>query len=112
MLKDVNVPNVITAMPARRSPYFNLVEKDKNGAVALSKKLDSPIVRRQDSPQCFDMNASIYGWKRHVLMGENSLFLPGTGLHVMEEERSIDIDSELDFEIVEMIMKKRTHRAY
>ena len=107
LLSNPEVPNVITAMPARRSPYFNLIEKSPEGRIQLAKKLDKPVVRRQDAPECFDMNASIYGWKREVLMKENTLFLPGTALHVMPEERSIDIDSELDFQIVEMIMKKR-----
>ncbi len=109
LIKKPDVPNVITGMPARRSPYFNLVEQGPDGEVALSKKLDRPIVRRQDSPACFDMNGSIYAWKRSVLMGEDQLFLPRTTLHVMPEERSIDIDSELDFQIVEMILTKRMH---
>jgi len=99
--------NLITAMPARRNPYFNLIEKDKNGQVALSKKLDSTVARRQDAPACFDMNASIYVWRRDTILNQNNIFLENTGLYVMPEERSIDIDSELDFEIVEMLMRKK-----
>jgi len=99
--------NLITAMPSRRSPYFNLVEIDNNGIVSLSKKLVSSVVRRQDAPKSYDMNASIYIWKREVILNEVSLFLANTGLYVMPEERSIDIDSELDFEFVEFMMRKR-----
>lgn len=105
-LKDEN-DNLITAMPSRRSPYFNLVEVDKNGRVALSKKLDDTIVRRQDAPKSYDMNASIYIWKRDVILNENSLFLNKTGLYVMPEERSIDIDNELDFKFVEFLMREQ-----
>lgn len=101
-----NNDNLITAMPSRRSPYFNLVEQDKDGKVYLSKKLDSAILRRQDSPKSYDMNASIYIWKRDVILNKNSLFLEKTGLYVMPEERSIDIDTELDFEFVEFLMEK------
>lgn len=107
LVKRSEVPNVITAMPARRSPYFNMVELGEHGEIRLAKKLEKPVVRRQDAPQCFDMNASIYAWKREILMNENTLFLNGTALHVMPEERSIDIDSELDFDIVEMLLSKR-----
>lgn len=107
MIKYPNVSNVITAMPARRSPYFNLIEMSDNGKIDLAKIPDRPIIRRQDAPKCFDMNASIYAWKREKLMSQDSLFFPTTALHIMPEERSIDIDSELDFEVVEMIMKKR-----
>ena len=41
-------------MPSRRSPYFNLVEQDKDGNVYLSKTLDNSIVRRQDAPKSYD----------------------------------------------------------
>jgi CMP-N,N'-diacetyllegionaminic acid synthase len=107
LIKQDGVSNIITGMPARRSPYFNLVEISPDGAVQLAKKLDSPVYRRQDAPKCFDMNASIYAWKRDVLRNESSLFLKGTKLYIMPEERSVDIDSELDFEIVKLLLDKR-----
>ena len=107
--KENNNDNLITAMPSRRSPYFNLVEQDKNGKVYLSKKLDGAIVRRQDAPKSYDMNASIYIWKRDIILNESSLFLEKTGLYVMPEERSIDIDNELDFKFVEFLMKERNN---
>jgi len=104
--KENNNVNLITAMPGRRSPYFNLVEEDKNGKVYLSKKLDNAIVRRQDAPKSYDMNASIYIWKRDIILNEKVLFLEDTGLYVMPEERSIDIDTELDYKFVEFLMKE------
>lgn len=104
LLERSGAGNVITAMPARRSPYFNLVELDQGGIVHLSKPPRNAIVRRQDAPKCYDMNASIYVWRRAALFGNESLFNPDTRLHVMPEERSIDIDSELDFRFVEFLM--------
>jgi len=32
------------------------------------------------------------------------MFLDNTGLYIMPEERSIDIDTELDYKIVEFLM--------
>jgi len=103
---DNHNDNLITAMPSRRSPYFNLIEQDKSGKIYLSKTLDSSVVRRQDAPKSYDMNASIYIWKRDAILNEKSLFLEKTGLYVMPEERSIDIDSELDYKFVEFLMKE------
>lgn len=99
--------NVITAMKARRSPYFNLIELDQDKIPCLSKKINHSIVRRQDSPECFDMNASIYVWERDYLLADGHIFTANTALYVMPEERSIDIDSELDFEIVAYLASKR-----
>ena len=99
--------NLITAMPSRRSPYFNMVETDGEGRVRLCKTPDSSVVRRQDAPKTYDMNASIYIWKREALLRNDTVFLEKTGLFVMPEERSIDVDSELDFEFVEFLMRKK-----
>ncbi|MFT7004465.1 MAG: CMP-N,N'-diacetyllegionaminic acid synthase [Sulfurimonas sp.] len=101
-----NNDNLITAMPSRRSPYFNLVEVDSAGKISLSKQLDTSIIRRQDAPKSYDMNASIYIWKRDVILNNKSLFLENTGLYTMPEERSIDIDTELDYKFVEFLMKE------
>ena len=106
LLNEKKVSNIITGSPARRSPYFNLVEEDENGVIRLSKKLANPIFRRQDSPKCYDMNASIYAWKRNSLFKTENVFNDDTLIYIMPEERSVDIDNELDFKIVEMLIKK------
>lgn len=110
LLENEKVANVITAAPARRSPYFNLVELGKDGVVRLSKSLEQPIVRRQDSPECFDMNASIYVWQRAALFESPTIFNSDTRLFVMPKDRSTDIDDAIDFQIVELLMKKRNRR--
>ena len=79
----------------------------KNGKVELSKKLKNAPVSRQLAPQVFDMNASIYIWSRDFLLKENSLFSGRLGFYQMPEDRSIDIDSPLDWEIVKMLMEKK-----
>ena len=108
-LNDDN-DNLITAMPSRRSPYFNLVEVNEDGDVYLSKKVSDVVVRRQDAPKSYDMNASIYIWKRDIILNFDTLFLENTGLYVMPEERSIDVDTELDYKFVEFLMKENNVR--
>jgi len=107
LLERNQVSNIITGTPSRRSPYFNLVEINNSGTVKLSKSLSKPIFRRQDAPNCYDLNASIYAWYRDVLLKNQSIFNEDTMLYIMPEERSIDIDSELDFQFVELLMNKR-----
>ena len=52
------------------------------------------ITRRQDSPKCYDLNASIYGWWREYLISSKNIITENTKLFEMPEERSIDIDTE------------------
>lgn len=107
LLEATGAANVITGAPARRSPYFNLVERGTDGVVRLAKTPSTPIVRRQDAPACFDMNASIYVWRRAALEASPTVFNADTRLFEMPEERSIDIDSELDFQFVEWLLRRR-----
>lgn len=106
LFEESGAISVITGAPARRSPYFNLVEMDPIGHVALVKHANPPILRRQDAPHCFDMNASIYVWRRDEFLLDPRVFYDNTCIFVMPEERSIDIDSPLDWEIVRFLMER------
>jgi CMP-N-acetylneuraminic acid synthetase len=103
--------SVITGRKAKCSPYFSLVEMAADGTVYVSKKPATPLVRRQDAPVCFDMNGSIYVWTRDVFLNAPSVLYPTTRLYEMPEERSLDIDSELDFEIAKLLMRQRLSEA-
>ncbi|MFA7254798.1 MAG: acylneuraminate cytidylyltransferase family protein [Candidatus Omnitrophota bacterium] len=107
LLESRGVANVITGAPARKSPYFNMVEVNAKGVAVLSKPPAGSVVRRQDAPKCYDMNASIYVWRREILINSDMLFQPDTLLYEMPCERSLDIDSNLDFKIAELLMPER-----
>ena len=106
-LSDKKAKNLITACPARKSPYFNLVEANQNNYARLSKIPTTPVERRQDAPRCYDMNASIYIWWKKVLFQNLPVVNAHTLLYVMPEERSIDIDTPLDLEFVRLLAKRR-----
>lgn len=107
LLELENIDSVVTASEARRSPYFNLIERNiSTGQVGVAKQHPDGIFRRQDAPQTFDMNASVYVWKRNSLFESEKVFFPNTQIFQMPPERSLDIDSEFDFEIVRWLMEK------
>ncbi len=106
MLETKGITNVGSGSPAQRSPYYNIVELDNMGRVRYSKLPDEPIYRRQDAPKCFDLNGAIYAWKRNWLLnGPDKAIGDDTLLYVMPLERSLDIDSELDFRVAELQME-------
>lgn len=109
--RDDDADILITVSPARKNPYFNMVEK-VNGRVKIVKELDKSPVRRQDAPQVYDANASIYIWKREALLDNDTLITEKTSLYVMPEERSVDIDTELDWDFVEFILSKRMGKRH
>jgi CMP-N-acetylneuraminic acid synthetase len=100
---DIGV--VITGYPAEKNPYFNMVELDPQGHAGLCKSLPGGVFARQQAPVVFAMNASVYVWWRQTL--EKGVWDNAVRLHVMPRERSIDVDTLIDFELVELLMAKR-----
>ena len=103
---DANTDVVISGYEADKNPYFNMVELKANGFYERVCLPDSEVLGRQSAPKVFAMNASIYVWLRHSL--SSSLWdSPKIRLHVMPRERSVDIDHEIDFDMVALLMKKK-----
>ena len=94
----------------QKSSLLHLPVLDKNKRLVNVRSMDT-IVRRQDAPPCFDMNASIYAWWRDSLLKSRNVIQSSTRLYVMPEERSVDIDSELDFRWVEFLMNDEQKSA-
>jgi CMP-N,N'-diacetyllegionaminic acid synthase len=103
---DAATDVVITGYEADKNPYFNMVEVKANGFYERVCLPSSEVLGRQSAPKVFAMNASIYAWHRHSL--SSSLWdSPKIRLHVMPRERSVDIDHEIDFDLVTLLMKKK-----
>jgi CMP-N,N'-diacetyllegionaminic acid synthase len=104
-LLDAHTDVVITGYPAEKNPYFNMVELNDQGHAHLSKATQGGVVARQQAPAVYAMNASVYVWWRRTL--DTGIWGGRARLHVMPRERSIDIDSPIDFEIVQLLMARR-----
>jgi N-acylneuraminate cytidylyltransferase/CMP-N,N'-diacetyllegionaminic acid synthase len=84
-----------------------MIEINSDGKVRLSKPGDSDVISRQSAPDCYDMNAAVHVWRRDTLVSTPKVFFDNTVLYEMPSDRSIDIDSILDFRIVETILTER-----
>ncbi len=105
LFKKKKAENLLSVNISKKSPYFNIVEK-RNSKIKLVKSKRN-ILRRQDTPKTFDLNASIYIWKRKILVEKKTLYNPNTCIFEMPFIRSIDIDSLDDFKIVNLLIKKK-----
>ena len=73
----------------------------------ILKKFKKNISRRQDAPITYHSNGSLFIWNRKSLINFKSFFTKKTVFYEMPENRSIDIDSKLDFQLVEFLLKKK-----
>jgi CMP-N-acetylneuraminic acid synthetase len=62
--------------------------------------------RRQDAPPVFDLNTVVWVYGRKALMEEKARIPKKTRLYVVPPERALDLDTELDFQILEFLMTR------
>lgn len=98
---------VITVTNAHRSPYFNMVTKNPDNTVGLVIPPTSSIARRQDAPIVYDITTVCYVINPEFIMSKNSIFEGKVKSSNVPIERSIDIDTLYDFELAELLVKKR-----
>ncbi len=98
---------IMSCTEARKNPYFNLVEPDAAGCLHVSKPLPGGVVARQQAPVVWEHAASTYVVDPAYLKRANGLFQGRVLPYLMPPERCLDIDSELDFRMVEVLMQER-----
>ncbi len=103
-----NPDAVFTVSEARRNPYFNLVEPDTEGVLKMSKSLgDGTVLARQRAPVVFEHVAGTYVLATRYLRSANHLLDGRAFGYQIPPERAFDIDSELDFSIIEFLLKRQ-----
>lgn len=108
LFEEGNADAVITCMEAFRSPYFNMVRMDKDGYA--SKVISSPDgvpVRRQDAPAVYDQTTVAYVTTPQYILSHKDLMEGKVKAQIVDRINGVDIDSPIDFEIAEFLMKKR-----
>ena len=95
---------IITITPASRSPWYNMVYEELNGALKLL--MEGDYTRRQDTPLAYDITTAAYVLKPSFIL-YNQRFWNGNVKGVkIPRERALDIDTQLDLEITRFIHEK------
>ena len=88
------------------NPYFNIMEKNSSGFLELCKKLKNRPKSRQESPIVYQLNGLFTYNVKRFLKFKNQYPPKGLPLEI-PAETGIMIDTELEFRIVEMMMKQK-----
>jgi len=87
---------------ARRNPYFNQVKRTEKG---FKKVIESNYTARQQAPEIFDMNASLYAYKPEFLFTGKGVLDGYVECIEMYDTGILDLDHVNDFELMEVIAK-------
>ena len=96
---------VYTIAKARKNPYFNVVEYEKK-SLKISKKLKTWPTSRQLAPKVYDQVASMYLFKSNFIKKNYSMYQGKIYGFELKDYQNFDIDSSLDFFIIEKLFKK------
>ena len=87
-----------------------MVKLKKDDSVELVNSPQSKIERRQDAPLVYDMTTVCYVARPEFVMTSNGIFDGRVNAVHIPIERSIDIDSLLDFKIAESLLSLKEGR--
>ncbi len=103
-LQNPDTDVVITGYEPERNPYFNMMEIGEDGFASIVKKGSKPIVRRQDAPKVYSLTPAAYVIKKSALYAYEHWSNAKCKIFEMPRERAVDIDTEIDFKIVEFLI--------
>jgi CMP-N-acetylneuraminic acid synthetase len=100
------VDGVVGVVEANRHPY--LIKKILSDGV-LEDYVANPqgYVLRQDFPPAYAVNGAVYVNRCSSLRRDRTILPPGTLGYPMPVDRSLDLDSPLDFMVVEQLLRRR-----
>lgn len=98
--KETSADVTTSVTTARRNPYFNQVMKTEHG---YKKVIESNYTARQQAPEIFDMNASLYAYSPTFLESGKGVLEGYCECIEMYDTGILDLDHENDFELMEVI---------
>ena len=100
-LERTDADLVESMCPSRRNPYFNMMKEDGD---FVSTVIDCAYTTRQQAPAIYDENASIYVINTSFFETSGDMLnLAKTVPYLMKDTAVLDIDSEEDFVMMEVI---------
>lgn len=104
-LDKPGIDMVVSVKETKSNPYFNLFEENEFGNLIISKK--SEVSGRQYAPKVYEFNGSIYLMKTLSLEQNKISDFKTITKYVMEDSESIDLDTQLDWDYAEFILKQK-----
>jgi len=102
-LYSSDIDMVVSVTEAACNPYYDCFETSSDGFLHVSKG-DGLITRRQDAPKALQYNGAVYVINpksiRAMELGQFMRRIP----YEMPRERSLDLDTPLDWMVLEQVM--------
>jgi len=96
---------IVSVCEAEHHPYWaNILPK--NGSMKNFLSVEIKNKNRQSLPIFYRLNGAVYTAFSDYFIRQNGFFGDKTFSYIMPKERSVDIDTELDFKFAELLCRK------
>jgi CMP-N,N'-diacetyllegionaminic acid synthase len=97
---------VVSVSETRAHPWF-MKKMDAEGRIEDFTAKPEGYLRRQDFPPVYVVNGAIYITRWNVMREQQTFTPAGTYGYVMPAERSLDVDTDLDIQIADFLLRRR-----
>lgn len=89
-----------------KSPYW-MYHLTNNGCLTPVLEKEKTITRRQNLPVVYALNGAVYVAESQWLLTNKAFLTRETRAYAMPRNRSVDIDSQMDLYIADLLLKQR-----
>ena len=104
LLKNKKCDAVYGVYRQHLNPYFNMMEKNKEGYLRLSKKLKKRPKNRQKAPIVFQLNG-LFTFDAKKFLNQGAPIMANALPHEISPESGLMIDTEIEFKMAEVLFK-------
>lgn len=106
MLFNKNAKSIVSVCETEHHPYWaNILPQD--GCMKDFIKPEIVNKNRQELPKFYRLNGAIYLAYWDYIKNKKTFFGTETFAYIIPQKRSIDIDTELDFKLCDIILKEK-----
>lgn len=106
LCQQKNAPACVSVTEAKESPYWMFSINEQHALLPLLSK--SIPTQRQACPCTYVLNGAVYAAYADWFMQKQTFITKETIAYVMPKERSLDIDTEFDFELLDCYLKRHS----
>ena len=96
---------VVSASRSNHSPAFNMMLVGDDGWAQLVNESERKVIRRQDAPVIWNLTTVVYVSRVKYVKSTPHLFSGRVALSEVPPERALDIDSEFDLHVADLVLR-------
>lgn len=100
---EKDADSVISMCEVEHSPYWYKNVND-NCQVKPFVDIKNHLANRQELPKVYRPNGAVYVFKTNLIINNYDYYTENTYAYIMSQEKSIDIDTKLDFILAETLI--------